>query len=130
MITNQVKKFTVIIVDDHQMIRQMWCKMFESNDKVEVIGEAGDFNESVELIKTKRPDIVLLDINLAKESGFDAVPIIRKFSPGTKIIAVTIHAQPPFAKKMLQLGAKGIITKNSSIREIMQAIENVMRNKI
>lgn len=130
MIPNQVKKISVIIVDDHQMIRQMWCKMFESNEKVDVIGQAGEFYEAIELIKAKRPDIVLLDINLAKDSGFDAVPIIRKFSPGTKIIAVSMHAQPSFAKKMLQLGAKGYITKNSSHLEMLQAIDDVMSDKV
>lgn len=128
--TNQEKKVSLIIVDDHQMIRQMWCKMFESNDRVDVIGQAGEFNEAIELIKTKRPDIVLLDINLAKDSGFDAVPIIRKFSPGTKIIAVSMHAQPSFAKKMLRLGAKAYITKNSLYDEMIKAIEDVMLNKV
>ncbi len=128
--SNERKKISVIIVDDHQMIRQMWAKMFESNPKVDVIGQAGEFNEAIELIKAKRPNIVLLDINLAKDSGFDAVPIIRKFSPGTKIIAVTMHAQPSFAKKMLQLGAKGYITKNSSHLEMIKAIDDVMMDKV
>ena len=95
-----------------------------------MIGESGEFNEAIELIKSKRPDIVLLDINLPPESGMDAVPLIRKFTPGTKIIAVSTHNQPAYVKKMLQLGAKGYVTKNSSSQEMLKAINEVMTGKI
>jgi DNA-binding NarL/FixJ family response regulator len=70
-----------------------------------------------------------LDINLPQGSGLDAVPLIRKFSPGSKIIAVSMHSQPAYAKKMLQLGAKGYVTKNSSPQEMLTAIDDVMNNK-
>lgn len=62
-------------------------------------------DEAIEMIKIKRPDIVLLDINLSKGAGFDAVPLIKEFSPRTRIIAVSMHNQPAYAKKMLKLGA-------------------------
>ena len=125
-----MKKITLIIVDDHKLLREMWGRIFESNKEIEVVGESGEFNEAVDLIKTKRPDIVLLDINLPPASGMDAVPLIRKFTPGTKIIAVSTHNQPAYAKKMLQLGAKGYVTKNSSSQEILKAIDEVMIGKI
>ncbi len=101
--------------------------MFADNADVEVTGEAGTLNETIDMIKDKRPDIVLLDINLAKESGLDAVPLIRKFSPGTRIIAASMHSQPAYARKMLKLGAKGYVTKNSSCEEMITAIEEVMK---
>ena len=122
-----MNKITVVVVDDHRLIRQMWAQMFKNNLEIEVIGECGTFNEAIEMISAKRPDMVLLDINLSKDSGFDAVPLIRKQSPGTKIIAVSMHNQPSYAKKMLQLGAKGYMTKNASYDEIMKAIEEVMK---
>lgn len=120
-----MKKISIVIVDDHKLIREMWTKMFSSHPLLEVTGESGEFDEAIEMIKTKRPDIVLLDINLPPHSGMDAVPLIRKHVPGTKIIAVSMHNQPSYAKKMLQLGAKGYVTKNSSITEIIKAIEEV-----
>jgi DNA-binding NarL/FixJ family response regulator len=125
-----MKKISLAIVDDHKMIRQLWTKMFADNINIEVTGEAGTLEEAVEMIKTTRPDIVLLDINLAKESGMDAVPLIRKFSPGTRIIAASTHNQPSYAKKMLQLGAKAYVTKNSSYEEMVIAIEEVMKGNI
>src|ERR1700741_3947472 len=96
---------SVVIVEDHQLVREMWSQLFSVRKDIEVVGKSGGFEEAVEMNKTKRPDIVLLDINLPGASGMDAVPLIRKFAPGSRIIAVSMHSQPAYAKKMLQLGA-------------------------
>ena len=122
-----MKKTTLVVVDDHKLVREMWKELFARNTELEVIGESGEFEESIELVKQKRPDIVLLDINLSQANGFDAVPLIRKFVPGCKIIAVSMHSQPAYAKKMLNLGARGYVTKNSSKEEILAAIAEVIR---
>lgn len=121
------KKIKLIVVDDHKLVREMWSTMFVQHENIEVVGESGEFEEAIDLIKEKRPDIVLLDINLQQASGLDAVPLIRKFSPGTKIIAVSMHNEPAYAKKMFRLGAKGYVTKNSSYHEIFKAIDEVMQ---
>jgi DNA-binding NarL/FixJ family response regulator len=130
-----MEKITVVIVDDHKLIREMWSKMLavksESDSyQIEVTGESGKFDDAIEIIKAKRPDIVLLDINLSDASGFDAVPLIRKYSPGTRIIVVSMHSRPAYARKMFHLGAKAYITKNSSKEEVFKAIEEVMNGRI
>ena len=125
-----MKKITIAIVDDHKLIRQMWATMLASNREFEITGESGTLDEAVEMIRAKRPDIVLLDINLVQGSGLDAVPQIRKFSPGSRIIAVSMHNQPAYVKKMMQLGAKGYVTKNSSHEEMFKAIDEVMNGRI
>lgn len=124
-----MKKITLVIVDDHKLIREMWLKLLAGNQEIEITGESGEFEQAIEMIKVKKPDLVLLDINLAQASGMDAVPLIRKFSPGTRIIAVSMHNQPAYAKKMLHLGARGYITKNSSHMEMLKAVEEVMNGK-
>ena len=124
-----MKKTSVVIVDDHKLIRQMWEIMFAGNSEIEITGESATVDEAIEMIKLKRPDIVFLDINLAQGSGMDAVPLIRKFSPGTKIIAVSMHSQPAYAKKMLQLGARAYVTKNSAHEEIFTAIKEVLNGR-
>jgi two-component system invasion response regulator UvrY len=124
-----MKKTSVIVVDDHKLVREMWSELFSRNTEIEVIDESGVFEEAINKIKEKRPDIVLLDINLAQASGFDAVPLIRKFAPASMIIAVSMHCQPAYAKKMLQLGAKGYVTKNSSRNEILMAVAEVMAGR-
>ncbi len=121
-----MKKTTIVIVDDHKLLREMWVQMFAKHSHLEVVGDCGEFEHALRLIRDKRPEIVFLDINLPPHSGMDAVPIIRKNVPGAKIIALSMHNQPAYAKRMLQLGAKGYITKNSSQQEILKAIEEVM----
>jgi DNA-binding NarL/FixJ family response regulator len=125
-----MKKISIVVVDDHKLIREMWTRIFLDNSEIEIVGDCGGFEEAIEMIKLKRPDIVLLDINLQQASGLDAVPLIRKFSPGTRIIAVSMHSQLVYAKKMLQLGAKAYVTKNSSHLEIFKAVEEVMKGGI
>ncbi len=125
-----MKKITICIIDDHKLIREMWAKMFAGKSEIEITGDSGTLDEAIEMIKIKRPDIVLLDINLAEGSGLDAVPLIRKFSPGTRIIAVSMHNQPAYAKKMLKLGAKAYVTKNSSHQEMLKAVDEVMQGRV
>jgi DNA-binding NarL/FixJ family response regulator len=122
-------KIAVVIIDDHRLIREMWSTLLEGNSEFEIAGTFEGIDEAVEMIKINKPDLVLLDINLAKGSGIDAVPLIKKFSPGTKIIAISMHNQPAYAKKMLNLGATGYLTKNSSQEEFFKAIEMVMQGK-
>lgn len=125
-----MKKITIAVVDDHKLIRQMWANLFAGNSDIELIGESGTYDEAIEMIKVKRPDILLLDINLHEASGLDAVPVIRKFSPGTRIIAVSMHSEPAYVKKMLHLGARGYVTKNSSQEEVLKAVEEVMKGEV
>ncbi len=124
-----MSKISVVIVEDHQLVREMWVQLFSERDDIEIVGKTGDFDDAIEMIKNKRPNIVLLDINLPVSSGMEAVPLIRKFSPGSRIIAVSMHNQPAYAKKMLQMGAKGYVTKNSSHQEMLVAVDEVMAGK-
>jgi DNA-binding NarL/FixJ family response regulator len=125
-----MKKITIVAIDDHKFILEMWRLVFTGNATMEYAGDSGTFDGGIVLIKLKKPDIVLLDINLLEKSGIDAVPLIRKFSPGTKIIVVSMHNEPAYAKKMMHLGAKAYITKNSSHKEVFSAIDTVMKGGI
>lgn len=121
-----MNRITVAAIDDHKFIREMWGLLFSGNSEIDLVGEAGTFDEGIEMVKLKTPDVLLLDINLQDKSGDNAVPVIRKYSPKTKIITVSMHNEPAFAKKMLRLGAKAYITKNSPHKEVFEAIEKVM----
>lgn len=123
-----MKKVSIMIVDDHTLIRETWSFLLGKNENFEVVAECGDGERAIELARDKRPDVVLLDINMAPMSGFDILKMIRKYSPGSKIIGVSMHSQPAYAKKMLRLGAKGYVTKNSPRNEMMEAITEVSNN--
>lgn len=118
-------KISIMIADDHKLIRETWNYILSTDSRFNVVAECGDAQEAVEVAKNKRPNIILMDINMTPFTGFEATEKIRKFSPGSRIIGVSMHSQPAYAKKMLQLGAKGYVTKNSSKEEMIKAIVEV-----
>ncbi|HLX67817.1 MAG TPA: response regulator transcription factor [Puia sp.] len=125
-----MKKVSIMIVDDHTLIRETWSFLLGKNENFDVVAECGDGERAIELARDKRPDVVLLDINMAPMSGFDVLKMIRKYSPSSKIIGVSMHSQPAYAKKMLRLGAKGYVTKNSPRQEMLEAISEVSKNQV
>jgi DNA-binding NarL/FixJ family response regulator len=120
-----MSKINILIADDHKLIRETWSYILNSDSRFQVVGECGDAQEAVELARTKRPHVVLMDINMTPFSGLEATQRIRKISPGSKVIGVSMHSQPAYAKKMLQMGARGYVTKNSSKEEMIKAILEV-----
>ena len=120
-------KITILIVDDHKLIRDTWSFILNSDPRFQVVAETNSGEEAIELAKTARPAIVLMDVNMAPMNGFDATRQIRKFSPASKVIGVSMHSQPAYAKKMLQVGAVGYVTKNSSKEEMINAIIEVSK---
>ncbi|MDF2186884.1 response regulator transcription factor [Paraflavitalea sp. CAU 1676] len=125
-----MSRITIMIVDDHTLIRETWSFLLSRNESFEVIAEVGDGQQAIELARDKRPNIILLDINMAPLNGFDILKMVRKLSPGSKVIAVSMHSQPSYAKKMLRLGARGYVTKNSPRQEMLDAIKEVYNGQI
>ena len=118
-----------MIVDDHTLIRETWAKFIGLYPEYEVIFTTGDGQKAIETARDKRPDITLLDINMTPINGFEVLDMIRKLSPGTKVIGVSMHSQPAYVKKMMRGGAKGYVTKSSPCEELMQAIAEVASGK-
>jgi DNA-binding NarL/FixJ family response regulator len=117
-----MNKISILIADDHKLIRETWSFILNSDPRFQVIAICGNAEEAVEMAKIKRPGIILMDINMIPMSGLEATEQIRKTSPACKIIGVTMHTQPAYAKKMLAIGARGYVTKNSSKEEMIKAI--------
>lgn len=124
-----MEKITILLVDDHKLIRESWTFILNSDPRFQVIGETSDVNEAVEIAKLKKPRVVLMDINMSPVNGFEGTKLIRKFSPGAKIIGISMHSMPAYARRMLQMGAMGYITKNSSKDEMIKAIAEVAEGK-
>jgi DNA-binding NarL/FixJ family response regulator len=122
-------KITILLVDDHKLIRESWSFILNSDPRFQVIGETSNGEEAIDIAKEKRPKIILMDINMTPMNGFEATKLIRKFSPGSKIIGISMHSMPAYARKMLQIGAVGYVTKNSSKDELMTCIVEVNSGK-
>lgn len=125
-----MKKINIIIVDDHKLVAEMWAELISTDQQFSVIHILNDTSdESMEIISQKRPDVVIMDINIAPMSGIDATKVVKKLSPGTRVIGVSMHNQPSFAKRMLRNGATAYVTKSSNKTEMFEAIEAVVAGK-
>jgi Response regulator containing a CheY-like receiver domain and an HTH DNA-binding domain len=122
-------KITILLVDDHKLIRESWSFILNSDPRFLVIGETNNADEAVEIAKEKKPKIILMDINMTPVNGFEATKLVRKFSPGSKVIGISMHSMPAYARRMLQIGAMGYVTKNSSKDELLTAIAEVNSGK-
>jgi two-component system invasion response regulator UvrY len=122
-------KITILIADDHTLVRETWSFILNTDPRFNVIAESGSGEEAIELAKKLRPNIVIMDINLPGMNGIEATQQIRKFSPGSRILGVSLHTQPTYARKMMQKGAMGYVTKNSSREEMFKAILEIQAGK-
>jgi DNA-binding NarL/FixJ family response regulator len=118
-------KITLLLVDDHKLIRESWSIILNADPRFEVIGETYDVDHAVEFVKTRKPDLILMDINMSPINGFDATKIILREAPDALVVAISMHALPAYARRMFQMGAKGYVTKNSSKEEFVSAILQV-----
>ncbi|HTD94063.1 MAG TPA: response regulator transcription factor [Chitinophagaceae bacterium] len=124
-----MEKISILLVDDHKLIRDSWSFILNSDPRFEVTAETSSGEEAIVLAKDKKPNIVLMDVNMTPVNGFDATKQIHKVSPESRVIAVSMHTMPAYAKRMLQLGAMGYVTKNSSKEEMITAIVEVSNGK-
>lgn len=124
-----MKKINILIADDHKLIRETWSFILNSDPRFKVISECSNVDDAVATAEAKSPDIVLMDINIPPTNGFDATEKIQLASPTSMVIGVSMHSQPAYARKMLQMGGCGYITKNSSREEMFDAIMDVYNGK-
>ena len=123
------KKIKIVIADDHLLIAETWATLINMDPDFEVVKVFDNTQTLVEEISDIKTDIAILDININPFSGIEATKMIRRLAPGTKIIGVSMHNQPSFAKKMMRNGAMGYVTKSSNKNEMYEAIRSVMRGE-
>ena len=123
---NQVR---IIIVDDHQQVRETWKLLLEQDERFTIIAQCSNGQEAIDAARTLVPDIILMDINMQPVNGLEATRKIVVQTPTVGIIGMSINNQPAYARNMLQLGAKGYVTKNSSKQEMTTAIMQVLSGK-
>ena len=111
-----MEKITILIVDDHTLVRETWSEILNSDPRFTVVAQAGNADQAIEFAKKLRPKIIVMDINLPGMNGIDATHEILKNSPESKVLGVSMHTQPAYARKMMQNGASGYVTKNSPAR--------------
>ncbi len=120
------KAITILLADDHTIVRQGLAKMLAEEPDFKVIGEAQDGREAVRKVATLNPDVILMDITMPLLNGIEATRQIKKTSPNTKIIILSMHSHNYYISELFSLGASGYLLKNSTGADIIQAIRAAM----
>lgn len=121
-------KKTIVITDDAAFMRGLLRNIIEQSDKYEVVGEASNGLEAVEIAKKMKPDILTLDITMPQLDGIQAVPEILKVSPDTKIIMVSAMGQQSMVIEAIKKGAKDFVTKPFEESRVLRALDNVLKD--
>jgi len=119
------KKITVLLVDDHSLVRRGFRRMLEDESDMEVVGEAGDGEESIKLAKQLHPQVVVMDCALPGMNGLQATRQIMEDLPDTAILMLSMHSESTWVRQAIDAGAKGYVLKNALDLELGAAIRKV-----
>ena len=118
-------KITVLLVDDHSLVRRGFRRMLEDESDMEVVGEAGDGEESVKLAKQLHPQVVVMDCALPRMNGLDATRQIIEACPDTAVLMLSMHSESTWVRQAIEAGAKGYVLKNALDLELGPAIRKI-----
>ena len=120
----------VLIADDHALVRAGIRALLETVAEVEVVAEAADGREALDLVRKHQPDVVLMDIAMPGISGLEATRLLGKTSPDTHIMILSMHASEEYVWQALRSGARGYLLKGASLAELELAIKSVAEDQI
>lgn len=118
----------VMLVDDHVLIREGIKQLLEFDGSIEVIEQASDGYECLEKLKTVKPDVLLLDINMPKMNGIEVLETLKAKKSSIKVLVLTVHSEVEYLVKAVDIGANGYILKDSGFVELKQAIIDIVNN--
>jgi two-component system, NarL family, response regulator NreC len=113
---------TVVLADDHRVVRSGLRMLLESDGRFSVLDEAGDVTGTIIKVRECRPRVLVLDLNMGGESSLEAIPELRTEMPGTEIVVLTMQEDPAFAQAALRAGAIGYVLKEAADAELMTAV--------
>ncbi len=119
------KKITVLLVDDHSLVRRGFRRMLEDESDMEVVGEAGNGEDSIKLAKELHPQVVVMDCALPGMNGLEATRQIIEDSPDTAVLMLSMHTESTWVRQAIEAGAKGYVLKNALDLELGAAIRKV-----
>jgi DNA-binding NarL/FixJ family response regulator len=115
-------KTTVMLVDDHKMIREGIKQLIEINGEIEVIAEAGSGEECIKILQTVTPDVLLLDINMPKMNGIVVLKELKKINKDVRVLMLTMHNEVEYLIRAVDIGVEGYVLKDSESSELIKAI--------
>ncbi len=115
-------KTSVLLVEDHTVVRQGLRRILESDPQIEILGEVGNGREALSLAQRIQPDIAIVDISLPSLNGIDLTRQLGKLSPHTRVLILSMHADEAYVRQSLKAGAKGYLLKDADEQDLVRAV--------
>jgi len=125
-----MQKISILIVDDHTILRTGIKLILNPYEDLEIVGETGSGNAALKMAAELKPRIVLLDLSLEDGSGLELLPLFKKIDPSLKVLVLTMHDDESYVHKVLQKGGDGYLLKNAADLELVTAIRAVNRDQL
>lgn len=122
--------FRVLLVEDHPLFRDQLAQLINREPRMSVCGEADNIHTALELIESRRPDVAIVDLTLKGPSGLELIKNLKAREIETPVLVLSMHDQALYAERVLKAGARGYITKNEASKEVMTALQAVLRGEI
>ena len=119
----------LVIVDDHRLVREAWKRVLSRYERISVIAVCENGDQAVDAARKLQPDVMMMDITMTPVNGVEATKRIRMFNKDLKIIGVSVHSDLAHVNAIMNAGANGYVTKNSSGEEMINAITQVMEGR-
>lgn len=123
------RKYKILLVDDHPLVRQGLTILFHEQPDFLICGEAGSVREALEQIPVTKPDLAIVDISLQDSSGLDLIRTIRAQYPRIEIVVLSMHDEKLYAERAIRAGARGYVTKRETTKRIVAAVREVLQGK-
>jgi two-component system response regulator NreC len=118
-----MEKIRVFLVDDHTLVRQGLRRILESDDEIEIVGEAGDGRTAIDMVGKLRPHVVVMDVAMPDLNGIEATRQIVKRLEGVKVLVLSMHGDDVYVRQALKAGARGYLLKDSEDLDVIKAVK-------
>jgi len=122
-------KISVLLVDDHSLVRRGFRRMLEDEPDIHVVGEASDGKEAIELTRSLKPQVIVMDCALPEVNGLQATRKILSFAPDTLVLMLSMHSEDTWVRQAIDAGARGYVLKNAMDLELGSAIRRIVKGE-
>jgi DNA-binding NarL/FixJ family response regulator len=120
-----MKQIRILLADDHAVVRQGFKMILAAQSDMEIVGEAGNGREAVELAQNLKPDVVVMDVAMPELNGIEATRRVASSSPHTRVLALSMHKDSVYVREILRAGARGYLLKDSVAADLVSAIRAI-----
>ena len=126
---NSGEKITIVLADDHAVVRSALRMLLDAEPDLEVVAEAGDADDAIRYTLGHKPTVLLLDLNMPGRSSLEAVPEVKQSSPATEVVVLTMQDDPAFAREAIQRGVLGYVLKEAAETELVTAVRTAAQGE-